>query len=56
MSDGIDGSFQAVCRTCGEEFFSEVYEEANDFFDDHAESSHDVEVVNLAERDAIDVE
>jgi hypothetical protein len=56
MSDELGGRFQSVCRTCGEEEFSERYEDANDFFANHAEDGHDVQVVNLAERDAIELE
>jgi hypothetical protein len=56
MSDELGGSFQSVCRTCEEEVFSERYEDANDFFDDHAEDGHDVQVVNLDERDALELE
>lgn len=51
-----EGRFQTVCWTCSTGHVYEEYEASNTFFREHADEGHEVETVNLEEREPLSLE
>lgn len=45
-------SYRCVCKTCRQEAVRDCWESANDFFQDHADRGHRVEIVQQGDEGA----
>jgi hypothetical protein len=51
-----ESGFHSVCYTCSVEHYAASYPEAADFFAEHADEGHEVETVNLDNRESLSLE